>query len=282
MPKWFRLVFLAAGFLMIALPAAAQQDDEPGSKDHPMVPRMPGFYINNFEAHDFAAFKFMLNDDEKTQRVEGKFWQIQYIAKEGAKVPSALQISRNYRNAFTAKGGTQRWASEDGEYTTLTLKTPDGGELWCGIEVSNSGEVYQLTIVEKTALKQQVELSADEIARALNEDGQIALHNILFDTGKATIKPESSKALQMIIDVLKNDEALQLEIQGHTDNTGTKAANQTLSQQRAAAVRDYLIKTGGIAAARLTAVGYGDTKPVAPNTTEDGKAQNRRVELVKK
>ena len=61
-----------------------------------------------------------------------------------------------------------------------------------------------------------------------------------------------------------------------------KAANLTLSQQRADAVRDYLVKTGGIAAARLTSAGFGDTKPVAPNTTEEGKAQNRRVELVKK
>lgn len=121
-------------------------------------------------------------------------------------------------------------------------------------------------------MAQQVELTADALAKALNDTGTIALHNILFDTGKATIKPESSKELQLVIDVLKADASLKIEIQGHTDNVGAKAANLTLSQQRADPVRDYLIKTAGL----------GDTKPVAPNTTDAGKAQNRRVELVKK
>jgi OOP family OmpA-OmpF porin len=86
----------------------------------------------------------------------------------------------------------------------------------------------------------------------------------------------------LVIDVLKQDETLRLEVQGHTDNVGQAAANLTLSQQRATAVRDYLLKIGGIAAARLTAAGYGDTRPVAPNTTDEGRAQNRRVEIVRK
>jgi outer membrane protein OmpA-like peptidoglycan-associated protein len=280
MPVLLRLCSLASLLFTLAVPAA-QQPDADGSKDHPLVPRMPGFYINNFETHDFNAYAFLVGDDNE-QRIEGKFWQIQYIAKEGAKVPSPLEVSRNYRNAFTAKGGKQRYTTSESEHTTLTLTTPGGGELWCDVAVSNGGEVYELTIVEKAAMNQQVQLTAEALAKALNEQGQIALHNILFDTGKATLKPESSRELQLVIDVLKADAALKLEIQGHTDNTGAKAANQTLSQQRADAVRDYLVKTGGIAAARLTAVGYGDTKPVAPNTTDDGKAQNRRVQLVKK
>ena len=108
------------------------------------------------------------------------------------------------------------------------------------------------------------------------------MHNILFDTGKATIKPESSAALAPIGEVLKADASLRLEIQGHTDNVGAKAANQTLSQQRAAAVRDYLVKTFAIAPDRLTATGLGDTKPIADNATDAGRAQNRRVELVKR
>jgi hypothetical protein len=113
------------------------------------------------------------------------------------------------------------------------------------------------------------------------EQGSIALHNILFDTGRATIAPASQPALAPIGEVLKADPSLRLEIQGHTDNVGQKAANLALSQARAAAVRDELIKTFGIAPDRLTATGFGDTKPVADNSTEQGRAQNRRVELVK-
>jgi outer membrane protein OmpA-like peptidoglycan-associated protein len=173
------------------------------------------------------------------------------------------------------------YADPDSIHSTFMLKQ-NGSELWLHVDVSNSGEVYELYIVEKKLMDQQIELTAAELAKTLNEKGSIALHNILFDTGKATIKPESAKELSLVIDVLKADAALKIEVQGHTDNVGAKAANLTLSQQRADAVRDYLIKTGGIAAARLTAVGFGDTKPVAPNTTDEGKASNRRVELVKK
>jgi OmpA-OmpF porin, OOP family len=266
--------------LVAATPALARQQDEPGAQDHPMVPRMSGYYIANYETRTFNGADFLVGEDTE-QRVEGKYWQIDYWLKDGAKAASLLEISRNYRSAFTAKGGTLRYVDSDSVHTVLTLAV-NGGELWVDVNGSNGGDVYTLTIVEKAAMAQQVALTADALAQSLNDTGSIALHNILFDTGKATLKPESSKELQLVIDVLKADAALKIEIQGHTDNVGVKAANLTLSQQRADAVRDYLIKTGGIAAVRLTAVGFGDTKPVAPNTTDAGKAQNRRVELVKK
>ncbi len=259
---------------------ARQQQDEPGAKDHPMVPRMSGYYIANYETRAFDGADFPVGEDKET-RVEGKYWQIEYWLKDGAKTASALEISRNYRNAFMAKGGTARYTESDSVHTVLSV-TANGSELWLHVDVSNSGEVYTLTIVEKAAMEQQVTLTAAALAKALNDTGSIALHNILFDTGKATIKPESAKELQLVIDVLTADATLKIEIQGHTDNTGTPATNLALSQQRADAVRDYLVKTGGLAAARLTAVGYGDTKPVAPNATDAGKAQNRRVQLVKK
>jgi OOP family OmpA-OmpF porin len=262
-----------------AVPALAQTDAD-GSKDHPAVPRMPGYVIGTYEAKDFDGFEFPTGEDT-AQRVEGKYWAIDYEIKEGAKAASALQISRNYRNAFAAKGGTQRWVDADAIHTTLVLRTRDA-ELWCHVNVSNSGEMYTLTIVERSAMAQDVDLTAEGLAKALRDTGAVALRNILFDTGKATIKAESAAALSAIVELLKNDASLRLEIQGHTDNTGTPAANRSLSQQRAEAVRDYLVTKGGIAAARLTAVGLGDTKPVAPNTDDAGRAQNRRVELHKK
>ena len=101
-----------------------------------------------------------------------------------------------------------------------------------------------LTAGDLLRCRPQVELNAAAIAAALNDKGSLALRNILFDTGKATLKPESSTELQLVVEVLKADESLRLEIQGHTDNVGPSAANLTLSQQRAAAVRDYLVKTG--------------------------------------
>jgi outer membrane protein OmpA-like peptidoglycan-associated protein len=131
-------------------------------------------------------------------------------------------------------------------------------------------------------MAQHVEFTAMELAAALKAKGSVALHNILFDTGKATLKLESAAALIPVGDLLRADPSLKLEIQGHTDNTGGAAANLKLSQDRAAAVRAHLVQTYDIANDRLTTAGYGDTKPIADNATEDGRSQNRRVELVKK
>jgi outer membrane protein OmpA-like peptidoglycan-associated protein len=276
-----RQLLLVCG-LVLALPsvAFARQADADGSKDHPLVPRMAGFYISSYDAKEFNGHTFLLEGD-KEERVEGRFWEIEYWVKEGAKTPSPLEIAKNYRNAFVAKGGVVRLADEDGANTVIMLKQ-GGGELWFECDVSNGGEVYTLTIVERAALAQQVELTAASIAAALKAQGSLVLRNILFETGKAALTPASTRDLQLVAEVLTQDQTLRLEIQGHTDNVGQPAANRTLSQQRADAVREFLITTGRIAAARLTAVGYGDTRPVGPNTTDEGRALNRRVEIVKK
>jgi outer membrane protein OmpA-like peptidoglycan-associated protein len=169
-----------------------------------------------------------------------------------------------------------------GGTTTGSMPIGNGRMLWLQIDVANSGEIYSLTIVEEGEMKQDVEFTAGSLAEALNTKGSIALHNILFDTGKATIKPDSAAALAVIGDVLKNDAALKIEIQGHTDNVGAAPVNLKLSQDRAAAVKTYIVQNHGIAADRMTTAGLGDAKPLGDNTTEDGRAQNRRVELVKK
>ena len=131
------------------------------------------------------------------------------------------------------------------------------------------------------AAKEGERVTAAELAKTLSETGAVALRNILFDTGKATIKPVSEKQLAEVGQLLKNDQALKLEIQGHTDNVGKKAFNQKLSQARAAAVKDYIVKKYGVAADRLTTAGFGFDKPVADNATLQGRALNRRVDLVK-
>ncbi len=119
---------------------------------------------------------------------------------------------------------------------------------------------------------------ARKLADSLAQSGHVAVYGIYFDIDKAVLKPESETALEHVLALLKSDPALKLEVQGHTDNTGIAAHNQTLSNERAASVKVWLVEHG-IADSRLTAKGLGDTEPVADNQTPSGRARNRRVEL---
>ena len=119
-----------------------------------------------------------------------------------------------------------------------------------------------------------------DVKSALDTEGKIVTHGILFDTGKATIKAESLPTLNMILGLLNGTPALKFSIEGHTDNQGGKAINQPLSENRAAAVKDWLVGKG-IAADRLKTGGFGDSKPIDSNNTAEGRANNRRVEFVK-
>jgi outer membrane protein OmpA-like peptidoglycan-associated protein len=107
---------------------------------------------------------------------------------------------------------------------------------------------------------------------------KIALRNVFFDTGKSTIKAESNTELDRLVKLMKDVPGLKIELSGHTDNTGSASGNQKLSQARADAVVTYLVSKG-IAKSRLTAKGYGDTKPVASNSTNEGRQLNRRTEF---
>jgi OOP family OmpA-OmpF porin len=115
----------------------------------------------------------------------------------------------------------------------------------------------------------------------LEEAGRIVTHGILFDSGSDRIKAESYKTLADIGGLLTDDAALRVSIEGHTDSDGSDAANLTLSQTRAKAVKDYLVATYKIDAARLETRGWGEGKSIDTNDTPEGKANNRRVELVK-
>jgi len=129
-------------------------------------------------------------------------------------------------------------------------------------------------------MEQEVTADASSLNDELNKSGHVAVYGIQFDTGKATIQPTSETVLAEIVKLLQQNADLKLRVEGHTDNQGNTAANQALSEKRAQAVVAWL--TGkGIAASRLAAKGFGATKPVADNNTEDGRAKNRRVELAK-
>ena len=135
-----------------------------------------------------------------------------------------------------------------------------------------------MIIVEKKAMAQEV--TASDMLAALNKQGFVALY-INFDTDKATIKPESKPIIDQIVSLLKDNPGLKVGIEGHTDSTGTSIRNKTLSQQRAESVVNALVKAG-IDGKRLTAKGWGQDKPIADNKTDQGRAKNRRVEIVKK
>lgn len=136
-------------------------------------------------------------------------------------------------------------------------------------------------VLPKTLQNNMVKEDISFIAKALQEKGKVDLYGIYFDFNKADVKPESADTVTAIANVLKAQPTLHLSIIGHTDNVGAADYNQKLSETRAQAVMQELVQKQGIEAARLSASGKGATQPVAANDNEQGRARNRRVELIK-
>jgi OOP family OmpA-OmpF porin len=301
----FRPVLIMS-LLLISGPAAAQ--DKEGCKDHPLFSRMPNFQIYDcksveFDAVDFAKPGLKQWDTSKAddyQSVEGRIFSVSYKLKDGAPPSSALQIVRNFQNAAKAAGGIvlgdfaspfaaglkeniQKYMVDSPGGTSYTrytnLKFTKGqSEYWVNVAASDEYHDYNIVVVERQQMTQDV--SVTELVDKLNKDGFIALY-INFDTNKSTIKPDSAKTLDDAAAVLKATPTLSVLVGGHTDNIGTHEVNMKLSEERAKAVAAALIQRG-IAASRLTSQGFGQTQPIADNRLEEGRARNRRVELVKK
>lgn len=265
-------VILIVMFVSVGL-SMAQEEDLEGCKDHPMFSRMKNFYITNCESR-FDAVDFYVNDsDYKT--IEGQKTMIDYYLKEGSPVPSYLQIRRNFSNALKSISGIVLY--EGDRYLCGNLKK-NNQEIWVSVEGYNDGWEYRLTIVEIEEMVQEV--TASEMLDALNRDGFIALY-INFDTGKYDIKPESQPTVDQIAQLMKDSPELKLSVEGHTDNVGTPQNNKVLSENRAKAVMGAVVSSG-VDASRLSAVGWGQERPIADNRAEEGRAKNRRVEIVKK
>jgi len=277
MLKFVGLAVVLAVFT--AAPLFAQEDQE-GGKDHPLFTRMPGYFIENYSQKDFDSFQFE-GKDGKPVTVEGRKTQIGYRPKERVTVPSPLQIGRNYQNAITKIGGVVLFQelSSGGGMTTLKL-VRGTEEIWAKIRIGDSGNNYNVVIVEKAGMQQEVVASADAWKADISATGHAIVYGIYFDTGKAEVKPESQAALQEVAKLLSRDPNLKLLVVGHTDSVGQLEANMKLSQARAEAVVQALTKSHGVAASRLKAQGAGPIAPVATNRTEQGRAKNRRVELV--
>ena len=271
-----RLTFFFCAALLLSGPMAAQDEprtDAEGCKDSPLVTRMPGSTINSCDNKEFEQFTMPAGKDKEgnvvEKKLEGEYHSWDYATREGM---SEIQIYRNIQTALKQAGFTLVY--EDSP-TTLTARK---GNTWYMLE--SKGTFYYQTIVTVKEMQQEVTADASSLSDELNKTGHVAVYGIHFDTGKAAILPDSEAILGEIAKMMQQDAQLKLLVEGHTDNVGTAAANQALSKRRAQAVVAWLT-AHGVAASRLSAKGLGQTKPVADNGSEDGRAKNRRVELVK-
>jgi outer membrane protein OmpA-like peptidoglycan-associated protein len=224
----------------------------------------------------FDSFKFKTGKGTETA-VEGKRYEIKYQTFPGIEYPGPIAILRNHQQAITNIGGTVLF--EDPRYTWLKV-AKDGKEIWAQVDTA-WGRGYMLTIIEKQAMVQEVVASAEIFRSGLNTTGHVEVPGIFFDTGKSVLKPESEASVAEIAKLLKADSVLKVYVVGHTDNVASLDLNLRLSQARAEAVVQALVAKHGIAAGRLSGQGVGPLAPVADNGADEGRAKNRRVELVK-
>ena len=142
--------------------------------------------------------------------------------------------------------------------------------------------VFFIDTIEGAAMATgMVAINLDRLSQGIAKDGKVVLDGIFFDTNQAVVKPESAGTLALIADFMKSNSGMKFFVAGHTDSVGSYEHNLKLSDARAKAVAAALSQQHGIAGSRLLAVGVGPVAPVATNETEDGRAKNRRVELVK-
>jgi len=204
---------------------------------------------------DYVARKD--REDTPFQDAKNQYYLTARLAKDGQAINAAVYVAES--------DGLDWQEPTAGRPIVIRL-----GQPVIGVDVISSGQASRM-----------VEIKATEMAKALTDTGKIDIYGIYFDTDRTDLKPESKSTLEEVAKLLKTDPSLRLEVAGHTDNTGAPAHNMQLSGGRAAAVVNALVTTYGVDRARLQAKGYGDSKPVAPNDTEQNRARNRRVELRK-
>jgi OOP family OmpA-OmpF porin len=263
-------------FLFAAQSGFAQSEaDVKGSQDHPLFTRMPGYIISNYEVMEFDKYTspYLSGQDENW---EGRVTKLGYSIKAGAKEASMLQIGRNYENAVNKING--RILVNEGRVIEGKIEK-NSAVTYVHIEAFNDGRDYTVVVVEKGAMKQDVVANAAALSASIVATGKAAVYGIYFDTAKSVVKPESTPALEEITKLLKQNGSLTLYVVGHTDTAGLLDFNLKLSADRAAAVVKALVDRG-IVASRLKGAGVGPYCPETSNRSEEGKARNRRVELV--
>ena len=267
---------VVAAFIMGSF--ALAQQDKAGCKDHPIFTRMPNTYIVGCKTVEYDEVNFYEPPEgKKNLNVGGKVYEIEYRTQqgfEGKRVP--LQAMRNYSNAAKQIGGI---VYESSNYMAYIKLVKEGKEIWVKFN-PYGGDRYYLTFVEKEAMQQDVVADAKFMAEGISSAGHVAIYGIYFDFNKSDVKPESEPALNEIAKLLSGNPNLKVLIVGHTDNVGGIDYNMKLSLARATAVVQALTTKYKVNPQSLKAYGAGQLAPVAPNKTEEGRAKNRRVELV--
>ncbi len=268
-----RLV-LALSCTALAL-AQTPRPDAKGCKDPAILSRLPGCWILRCTVQDYNIHKMPIsNKVPRTQDVEGAFEKLDYGCPAGT---SPIQLFRNAENALKGKG--YQVVYTDNYFNARFTLTARQGPQW--ITFYAAGTDYQIVAVKQKALDQQMQANtADGFAEQINQTGRVSVYGINFDTGKATLRPDSEKVLAELLGLMQKQADWAFVVAGHTDNVGSDAINVPLSRQRADAVIAWLAAKG-VDRARLVGAGFGSKRPLADNTSEDGRAKNRRVDLVK-
>jgi outer membrane protein OmpA-like peptidoglycan-associated protein len=257
------------------LPGARLAPDQAGCTDSKFFPKFMDCRIDNCEKKESDRRDIPVGEDEKGEAIntsmEGISRAVMYECREGT---TPTTIVEKAEVALKAGGFEIPYRFLDNEAAITARKD----NLWVTVEAVS--KFY--TLVEMNAAEPDFEsaVDADSIFEAMERYGHVPLNGVEFAPGKAELLPSSGTILSEVAALLKNHPDWHLRVEGHTDNTGTRAANVNLSFFRASAVVNWLVNFG-IKRSRLEVKGMGDTQPIADNTTEDGRAKNRRIEVVK-
>lgn len=235
-----------------------------------------------FEGKLYKANVSAVRGEEYSQRYFEKSME-DYFQSIGAVKVFDGEITKEeydrYNKQDPNKGGSGDMGYWDQNIKFWVVKTKNKGNIYIQFTSNNAGG--KLNILQEEAFSQTItKVKADDIAKDLTEKGKSILY-INFDVDKSDVTVEGKEVVAQIAEALQKDKSLKISIEGHTDNTGDAAHNKKLSNDRANAVMNNLI-TNGIDKSRLTAKGFGTEKPLVVNDSEENRAKNRRVELVKK
>jgi len=258
-----------------------QAPDKPGSYD---------FRLNNSGGKEIASVNFRVGDVKlegtlklpKEVFAPGEAIDVDFTAP--AELPRNAWVGMIPSNVPHGKEETNdqhdigwNYLEKKSAGTLHFVAPPESGSYDFRMNSSDSGGVE----ITSVTFRVSGSLTSEAMGKAIAETGKVTLYGIQFDFNQATIKSESEPVLKEVGSLLQKQSDLKLRIQGHTDNVGKPAYNLDLSKKRAESVKTYLVQNFKVDAARLTTEGFGDTNPIAKNDTEQGRAQNRRVELAK-
>lgn len=277
--------------ILIAVCAPAVKAIEPSGddKDHPLLSRMLGYVVLKKVARQFDAISLASERDVSGEIpgakfplvYEGKLTSLQYQDEKSA--TSSFAVYRNYEKAIRSLGGRQlnsgfAQSSQGVMYRNHIFEIPhkSAAATTVLLEIDDLGK-YSLTIIEPTVMAQDVKTGS--IAIDLETKGVATLY-VNFDENKSDLKADAVDVISQIASLMLDDPTLKLSIEGHTDNVGSDVSNKKLSTDRAQSVMRAVIAKG-IAGDRLGVKGFGAEKSIADNHTEEGRAKNRRVELLK-